>query len=118
MKFSLIAMVATVSASANWSTCSMQNCADKWMCCDKTAISQDNGFPEKTGDLICTDPNVRGKVPNTATVNAGEDYFCSNSQFLAWRKANMPPPVQAAEAGASTLITGAAAVALSAYMLA
>merc|ERR1712166_753082 len=110
MKFALL--VATAAAGTpDWTPCTKQDCSSTgWICCDVTKAN-DDGANVTTGTMICTDPTLKGLVPADISEYGGQSYHCTHEQHKDIIAAGGAD-------GASNLVMSAAAVALSAYMLA
>ena len=89
MKFSLLALVASVTAAPNliatdgdtayqWSVClKAADCKDSWVCCEAKTDEKDAKLTTST--YICTDPTQHnGIVPTSGGKMAGWSYFCSH----------------------------------------
>ena len=110
MKFiSLAAIIASASASGSpdWSKCTGTCSSKGWICCD--LLNEAGG--NITGTRICTDPTVKGRVPQAGGDYVGEYYHCSADQHKDTGGGT------GADA-ASGLAAGVAAAVVSTYLLA
>merc|ERR1712195_269102 len=111
MKFSLLIAVATAAGTPDWTPCTKQDCSTiGWICCDVTKINNE-GLNDGTGTMLCTDPTLKGLVPDSIDTYGGQTYHCTHEQHKAVVAGGTAD-------SASNIVMSAAAVVVSAYMLA